>query len=285
VLETRNRISLKPIPSGVRACVILALVIFILSMLHNLVDRFIYYPMRYPQGAWNLQAASGAHEQWLTATDGTLLNAWWFPKAGAHFATLFLHGNGGNITHRVDHALAVLNAGSAFFVLDYRGYGKSKGHPSERGLYDDADAAYARLIELGYSPDRIVIQGESLGTAVAVDLAARRQGAAVILESPLMSAGKVADTVLPFLGSLFIRGFDTYSKISRVHVPVMVIHGDTDEIVPFSQGRNVFLAANEPKQFWAVPSAQHNNLLAVAGPEYVTRLRAFYCSLSHKLTR
>jgi uncharacterized protein len=284
-LETRSKISLKPTPRGVRACLAFALLVSILSMLQKLIDGFIYYPMRYPQGEWELQEPSGAQERWLTAADGTSLNAWWFPKAGAQFATLFLHGNGGNITHRIDHAHAVLKAGSAFFVLDYRGYGKSKGHPSERGFYDDADAAYSRVVQIGYAPDRIIIQGESLGTAVAVDLATRRRCAAVILESPLMSAGKVADTVLPFLGSLIVRGYDTYRKISQVHVPVMVIHGEADEIVPFSQGRNVFLAAHEPKQFWAVPGAQHNSLLEVAGPEYVTRLRAFYCSLTQKQTQ
>ncbi|MGI9072816.1 MAG: alpha/beta hydrolase [Bryobacteraceae bacterium] len=90
------------------------------------------------------------------------------------------------------------NAGSAFLVVDYRGYGKSQGEPSERGLYQDADAAYAELLHLGYGPERIVIQGESLGTAIAVDLAMRKQCAGVILESPLMSAGRMAGKVLPF---------------------------------------------------------------------------------------
>ena len=269
-------------PRGVRASLELAGLVALVLILEKLIDRFIYYPMRYPEGEWELQGVSGAEDQWLTAADGTMLHGWWFPKAGARFATLFLHGNAGNVTHRIDHAHAVLDAGSAFFVLDYRGYGKSKGHPSERGLYQDADAAYARLLQLGYPPDRIVIQGESLGTAVAVDLAMRRQCAAVILESSLMSAGKVAGTVVPFLGPLFVRGFDTYGKISRVHVPLLVIHGEADEIVPFSQGRNVFLAANEPKQFWAVPGAHHNDLLDMAVPEYVPRLRAFYCFVRQK---
>jgi uncharacterized protein len=251
-------------------------------MFESLADRLIYYPMRYPQGDWDLQAKLAAQDRWIQAGDGTQLNAWWFPKAEAHFATLFLHGNAGNVTHRIDHAQAILAAGSAFLVLDYRGYGKSHGQPSERGLYEDGDAAYDDLIRLGYTPDRIIVQGESLGTAVAVDLAIRRKCAAVILESPLMSAGKVAGTVLPFLGPLLVRGYDTHSKISRVRVPLLVIHGDADEIVPFSQGQSVFQAANAPKEFWPVSGAHHNDLMEVASSAYVVRLRSFYRSLVRK---
>jgi uncharacterized protein len=261
---------------GLRSGITLGVVVFTYAMFRGVADRFIYYPMRYPQGAWALQAQAGAEDRWLTTADGTRLNAWWFPKAGARFATVFLHGNAGNVTHRIDHAQAVLDAGSAFLVVDYRGYGKSEGHPSERGLYEDADAAYAEVLQLGYPPERIIVQGESLGTAAAVDLAMRKKCAGVILESPLMSAGRTAGTVLPFLGPLLIRGYDTYSKISSVHAPLMVIHGDADEIVPFSQGRAVFDAANEPKRFWAVSGAHHNDLLDVAGSEYAVHLRAFY---------
>jgi uncharacterized protein len=267
---------------GLHYGIALAAVVFAYSMFRNLADHFIYHPMRYPQGAWDLQAKAGAEDRWLTAADSTRLNAWWFPKADARFATVFLHGNAGNVTHRIDHAQAALNAGSAFLVVDYRGYGKSEGHPSERGLYQDADAAYQELLQLGYAPARIIVQGESLGTAVAVDLAARKQCAGVVLESPLISAGKVAGTVLPLLGPLFVRGYDTFSKISRVHAPLIVIHGDADEIVPFPQGLAVFDAANEPKRFWAVSGAHHNDLLDVAGSEYAAHLRAFYDVLGPK---
>jgi uncharacterized protein len=266
----------------VRLATALGAIVFTYSMLRSFADRFIYYPMRYPQGTWQLQVKVGAEERWLTAADGTRLSAWWFPKSDARFATVFLHGNAGNVTHRIDHALSVLNAGSAFLVVDYRGYGKSEGHPSERGLCEDADAAYAELLKLGYAPGRIIVQGESLGTAIAVDLATRKGCAGVILESPFMSAGKIAGTVLPFFGRLLITGYDTYGKISRVHAPLMVIHGDADEIVPFSQGRAVFDAANQPKQFWAVSGAHHNDLLDVAGSEYAANLRAFYRLLGPK---
>jgi fermentation-respiration switch protein FrsA (DUF1100 family) len=248
-------------------------------MLQHLVDRLVYYPMPYPQGDWNLQAQAGAQDVWLTTRDGIRLNAWWFPLPDSRLATLFLHGNAGNVTHRIDHAHAIRSAGSAVLVLDYRGYGKSQGHPTERGLGLDADAAYDALLQLGYGAGQVVIQGESLGSAVAAELASRHPCAGLILESPLASLSEMASTVLPVLGPLVAHGFNTKTLIRQVHVPLLVVHGEADEIVPFSQGQAVFAAANPPKDFWGVPTAQHNDLLYVAGDEYTPRLRAFYHSL------
>jgi fermentation-respiration switch protein FrsA (DUF1100 family) len=260
----------------------MTLLLLIFLMLRGLVDRFVYYPMPYPQGDWALQAQAGAQDLWLTTKDGIRLNAWWFPKPGSRFATLFLHGNAGNVTHRIDHAHAITTAGSSILVLDYRGYGKSKGHPTEQGLYLDADAAYDALTQRGFRPNQIILQGESLGTAVAVELASRRPCAGLILESPLTSLSNMAGAVLPVLGPLLAHGFDTGRKIGQVHAPLLVIHGDADEIVPFSQGQAVFRAANPPKELWRVPGAHHNDLLYIAGDEYVTRLRAFLQPLGQR---
>jgi uncharacterized protein len=267
------------------ACAVILLSALLPLMLRHIVNQFVYYPMRYPQGDWDLQAALGAEDVWLTTRDGVQLNAWWFPSAGSQIATLFLHGNAGNVTHRVDHAQAVKDAGSAILVIDYRGYGKSKGQPGEHGLYLDAAAGYEKLRRLGYSADRIILHGESLGTAVAVDLASRERCAGVILESPLASLSEMAGQVLPIIGPLLAHGFNTDKKIRRVHAPLLIIHGDADEVVPFSQGQAVFKAANEPKQFWQIPGAHHNDLLYVAGPSYVARVRAFYQTLSQEPRR
>ena len=111
---------------------------------------------------------------WLQAADGVKLHAWWLKAPGSRVATLFLHGNAGNVTHRAGHMLAIAEAGSSVLVIDYRGYGRSEGRPDEAGLYADAEAAYQHLLAAGYTPDRIVLHGESLGTAVAVELASRR---------------------------------------------------------------------------------------------------------------
>lgn len=249
------------------------------AMLRRFVDQFVYFPMKYPDGDWERQSKAGGEDLWLTAKDGVQLNTWYFPQRKAKYITLFLHGNAGNVTHRVDHAEAVKQAGSAVVVLDYRGYGKSKGRPTERGLYEDADAAYNELTRRGYTSSQIILHGESLGTAVATELASRRKCAALILESPLASLSHMAGQVVPVLGPALAHGFDTKSRIAKIHVPLLILHGDADEVVPFSQGRAVFERANEPKTFWTVSRARHNDLLYVAGGEYVPRLRAFYASL------
>ena len=155
--------------------------VVIYGLLYWLAGRSVYYPMRHPDGMWELQQQTGAADVWLTATDGVKVHAWWTPAREARFATLFLHGNAGNVTHRTGHIGEITAAGSSILVIDYRGYGKSEGSPSEAGLYRDAGAAYDHLTAAGYKPDRIVVHGESLGTAVAVELAARRPCAGVVL--------------------------------------------------------------------------------------------------------
>ena len=252
------------------------------AMLHRFVDQFVYFPMRYPDGDWETQRRAGAEDVWLTSKDGVQLNAWYFPQREAKYITLFLHGNAGNVTHRVDHAEAVKQAGSAVVVLDYRGYGKSQGRPTERGLYEDADAAYDELTRRGYASNQIILHGESLGTAVATELASRRKCAALILESPLASLSRMAGQVVPIVGPVLAHGFNTESRIAKIHVPLLIIHGDADDVVPFSQGRTVFERANQPKTFWGVSHARHNDLLYVAGHEYVPRLRAFYASVASR---
>jgi len=263
-----------------RAWIIAALLVFIWLLLGRLIDRLVYYPSTYPEGNWELQTKAGAQDVWITTADGVRLNAWWFPRRGSSFATLFLHGNAGNVTDRIDHAEAIKEAGSAVLVIDYRGYGKSSGRPGERGLNLDAEAGYAALLNFGYDPTHIILQGESLGTAVAARLASRRPTAGLILESPLASLSDMAARMAPIIGPLLVRGFDTKTTIARVHCPLLVIHGDADEIVPFRQGQMVFAAANSPKEFWRVAGAHHNDLLYAAGAEYVPHLRVFYNSLA-----
>jgi uncharacterized protein len=132
----------------------------------------------------------------LTASGFT----WWIMAPQASLVTLYLHGNAGNVTHRFLQIREITAGGSSVLMLDYRGYGKSGGSPSEHGLYADADAAYLYLLDHGYSARHIVLQGESLGTAVAVDLASRKECAGVVLEAAFTSGRDVANTVLPLIG-------------------------------------------------------------------------------------
>jgi hypothetical protein len=245
------------------------------GVLWFLAQRAAYFPARYPEGLWELQGQIGAEDVWLNPK----IHAWWVPVREARLATLFFHGNAGNLTHRAYRVPEWQAAGSSVLMVDYRGYGKSRGSPSEKGLYEDGDSAYQWLLARGYSPERIVIHGESLGTAVAVDLASRRKCGAVILEAPFTSGREMAGRLLPVLGPLIFRGFDQIGKIPRVEAPLLVIHGDRDEVLPFEMGQRLFEAAREPKQFWRVEGARHNDLIQRAGTRYRERLRQFYTGL------
>jgi uncharacterized protein len=253
-----------------------AVAAFASSIFYWAANRSLYHPFQYPSGYWAGQEKIGARDVWLAAADGVKLHGWWVEAPGSPVATLFLHGNGGNLTHRMGHMRAIPEAGSSVLALDYRGYGRSDGRPDEAGLYADAEAAYQHLRAAGYAPDRIVLHGESLGTAVAVELASRRPCAGLILEAPFNAASEVARGVLPVLGPMVIRSFDSRERIKLVRAPVLIIHGDRDTIIPQALGRALFEQANEPKSFWSVAGADHNNLREACGAEYVDRLRAFY---------
>ena len=247
--------------------------------LSYIASRFVYFPTKYPEGPWQAQTLLHATDVWLDTADGVRIHAWWIPSDGASLVTLHLHGNGGNITHRYLRFQEIAAAGSAVLALDYRGYGKSHGRPTETGLYRDADAAYDYLLQTGFRPDQIVIHGESLGTAVAVDLAARRPCAAVVLEAPFTSAKDVAQTVVPVIGPMLIWGFDSRAKIARIHAPVLLVHGDRDKVIPLRLGQDLSAAAHEPKSFWLVPGAGHNDIAEVAGAGYRQHLHGLYESL------
>ncbi|MGA3042847.1 MAG: alpha/beta hydrolase, partial [Bryobacteraceae bacterium] len=131
----------------------------------------------------------------------------------------------------------------------------------------------------GFRPDQIIIHGESLGTAVAVDLAARRPCAAVILEAPFTSAKDVAQTIAPVIGPMLIWGFDSRAKIGGIHAPIFFIHGDRDKVIPLRLGQDLFAAAHQPKSFWLVPGAGHNDIAETAGASYRQHLQSPYARL------
>jgi fermentation-respiration switch protein FrsA (DUF1100 family) len=248
--------------------------------LYFLANRSIYYPYKYPQGFWDLQHQVHATDAWIDTPDGVRLHAWFVAREGARWVTLYLHGNAGNITHRLPHIQEIVAAGSSILILDYRGYGKSSGRPTEKGLYIDSDAAFAHLLGMGYRADQIIIHGESLGTAVAVDLASRQPCAALILEAPFTSASDVAGTVLPILGPLLVSSYNSISKIRRIQAPKLFMQGDHDEIIPPRLGQALYAAAQPPKEFWVVEGAGHNGSLETAGPRDRQWVERFYGELA-----
>jgi len=215
----------------------------------------------------------------METSDGVKIHGWWVQREGSRLVTLFLHGNAGNITDRTRRIQEIVGAGSSILMLDYRGYGKSSGRPSEQGLYRDSEAGFIYLLGKGYRAEQIVLHGESLGSAVAIDLASRRPCAGLILEAPFTSASDVAATVVPFAGPLLVRSYNSLPKIRWIRAPKLFMQGDRDEVVPLWIGQKLFAAAQGSKTFWVIPGAGHNDILESAGAEYGHRLRAFYESL------
>lgn len=197
-------------------------------------------------------------------------------------AWLFFHGNGGNLSARLDQLLDIhRRIGASIFVFDYRGYGLSEGVPTEEGTLLDAQAALRELTaRLGGPPARVVYFGRSMGGAIAARLAIERPPAALILESPPPSIPDLAHLYIPWtrfspLRLIMRTRYETKRHIRRVTAPVLVIQGDSDETVPAQLGRRVFDAANEPKQWLLVPGAGHN-LADQAAPElYYRAIRKF----------
>ncbi len=249
-------------------------------VLNFLARQATFHPAKYPAGFWDHQKQLRAEDVWLQTSDAVRIHAWMLrPHEKTALLTVYLHGNAGNLTHRIDHMLEITSAGSNLFLVSYRGYGKSEGSPTEEGIYRDADAAYQYLAEQGYAPRQIVVHGESLGTAPAVDLASRRPCAGVILEAPFPSARAVASRVLPLIGPLVVSGLETAQKIPLLQAPLLIMHGDQDEVIPYDLGRQVFAAAREPKEFWTIPGAHHNDIIQTAGSQYRQRLKAFYAQV------
>ena len=241
-----------------------------------LVDRVLFQPTR---GRWMSLAQLGiqGEEVSLRTEDGVELHAFFLPVRAADRAILFLHGNAGNASHRLPNAALLAGLGAHVLVPDYRGYGLSSGTPSERGVYADARAALAWLLdERDLAERRIVVFGRSLGGAVAVDLAQQRDLAGVILESTFSSVSDAADQLLgPPLG-LTLRGrFDSAAKISGVRVPLLFIHGERDNVIPIALGRRLYELAPEPKSWTSLANAGHNDTVELGGRAYLERIGAF----------
>jgi hypothetical protein len=230
----------------------------------------IYFPVK------EIEATPGMvgikyEDVWLKTEDGTKINGWFVPNKNSRKVILFFHGNGGNISHRLDkigffHALP-----ANVFVIDYHGYGRSEGAPSEENLYRDAKAAYQYLIsEKKFYPQQIVVYGSSLGGVVAVDLATKKEIGGLILQSTFTSAKDMAVRMNPLYRRpiVWIRSsFDAIGKIGKVRVPVLIIHSREDEMVPYQMSIALFEKASHPKKLLILEKGGHNDFIVT--PEYI----------------
>ncbi|RKX32378.1 MAG: alpha/beta hydrolase [Candidatus Zixiibacteriota bacterium] len=192
------------------------------------------------------------------------LHGWYIPAEKERAVLLFCHGNAGNISHRLESIQLFNRLGLSVFIFDYRGYGRSGGEPSEEGTYKDAVGAWQWLIDKKqYAPERIVVFGRSLGGAVAAHLASEKNPKVLIIESAFTSVGDMGARIYPYMPvKLLIRyHYRTIDYIDRVKCPVMVIHSPDDELVSFKQGRRLYDAAREPKEFLEITGGHNGGFL------------------------
>jgi fermentation-respiration switch protein FrsA (DUF1100 family) len=208
----------------------------------------------------------------LKSSNGHQISAIYLVNPAARFTLLVSHGNAEDLGDDREWLEDLHQSGFSVLAYDYQGYGTSEGKPSEQGSYDDEEAAYNYLIGDRHTPaERIIIFGKSVGAGPAVHLAARKPAAALILQSPFLSAFRVL-TRIPLLP--FDR-FPNLRDIRQVRCPLLVIHGTADSVIPFWHGQKLFTAATGPKTLVAIPGADHNDLGQIAGPRYLDALRSF----------
>jgi uncharacterized protein len=244
-------------------------------------DRFIYFPER-SLTTTPADAGIGHRDIHFDTEDGVRLHGWWVPGREHELTVLWFHGNAGNLSDRVS-LLELLHhdLGVGVFMFDYRGYGASEGRPTEAGLYADARAALnATTAEADVRPEEIVLVGQSLGAAVAVELATDQRVRGVVLEAAFTSIPDMARHHYSFLPvwPLLRTDFDSESRIAEIDAPLLMLHGRHDEIVPIAMGRKVFVAAREPKEFNEVAGAGHNDVYLAE--DYMSTLGDFLDGLA-----
>ncbi len=259
---------------------VLALLLLYAVFLVACEDRIIYHPYKYPEGIWNPSSFDVQVEDvFFQSKDGTKLHGWYIPSANAKATLLWFHGNAGNLTHRLENIKRLQHLNLNIFIFDYRGYGKSEGKPDEAGIYQDSQAAYDFLIqEKKVAPLKdLFLFGRSLGGICAVEVASRNEAAGLILESVFTSAKDMAGKVFPLLpiGWVIRSRFSAIEKVPGLKLPKLFLHGTEDEIVPYKLGRKLYEAAAQPKEFYDIEGAGHNDTYEVGGREYFAALNRF----------
>lgn len=244
-------------------------------LLYLFQDRLVFFPG--PAPAVDPSAHGMEYRELaLTSSDGVRIHGWLLPAPEPRGALLFAHGNAGSIEHRLFPARVFRDMGLTVLLFDYRGYGKSAGRPSEEGTYRDAEAAYDFLAGEGFTPEQIAVYGESLGGAVAIELARRRRVACVVVESVFTSVPDLGQELYRWLPVRLLSRFryDNEAKVAALGVPLLVVHSPDDEIVPFAHGKAVFSAASEPKRF-LLTAGGHNGGGFLQRREWVEEARVF----------
>jgi fermentation-respiration switch protein FrsA (DUF1100 family) len=244
----------------------------------------VYHPMRQLQ-ATGAELGRPFENVFFKTSDGLELNGWFYPAAAnalrAQLVFVNCHGNGGNVSHRLGLYQALLNLGANVFALDYRGYGRSQGKPSEEGTYLDAQAAYDWLRQKGFAAQNIIPYGESLGGAIASELCVREPTGGLVLQSTFTSIPEIGRELYPWLPVRLLGTiqYDTRNKLPRLKIPVLIMHSKEDGLIGFRHSQENFAAANEPK-FFCELRGTHNDE-AWESPGFDTAMENFLAAVQH----
>ncbi len=252
-------------------------------------DRLVYFPAPYPTGRWDevdalrqkQQLGFELEDRFFDASDGVHLHAWLAknPKATPNGPfLLWFHGNAGNLTYFLDDYKATFsNLPVEGLLVEYRGFGRSEGDPSEEGLYADAEGAWTYLTQtLNVPPERIVVYGFSLGGGVATELASRHEPAGLVVQSSFTSIPDVANSIAPVVPDSWVKSqMRSVDKVAQIHCPKLFVHSTGDRLIPFELGKQLFQAASEPKAFYKIEGFGHNETLIGGGADYLNRLGQF----------
>ncbi|MGC1241816.1 MAG: alpha/beta hydrolase [Chryseosolibacter sp.] len=236
--------------------------VLLLMLLYTLQTKLIFYPGVLTRD-FKFKLSFGDEEIILTTSDGEKISALFFRNKSPD-VILYFHGNAGDLSGWQFVAEDFTSLGYNFMIIDYRGYGKSSGKLSEKGLYLDARAAYRYLTERGFAPEHILVYGRSIGSGIAVDLASSHGCKGLILESPFASLARLANEKFPFFfPSLYLRyRFDNMEKINSVRCPVLFLHGSDDTLIPPSHSEKLFRKFQGKKKLLMVDKGSHNDLHA-----------------------
>ncbi|MBU4312796.1 MAG: alpha/beta hydrolase [Candidatus Omnitrophica bacterium] len=254
---------------------IIVAAVFVVAYFRYFEHKSLYFPMKEIEFMPS-DVGLSYEDVYFNTDDGVRLNAWLVPAEDSRFTLLFCHGNGGNISHRIDKIEILNKLGLDIFIFDYRGYGKSEGRPSEKGFYRDMEAAYNYLIsEKNVSPERMILYGESLGGAVAIDLAAKKTAKALITESTFSCTKDMVRVLFPVFPTFLISSnFDSATKIKKLTIPKLIIHSKNDDIVPFEHSLKLLKLSPEPKKH-VVLMGNHNSAFLDSRDTYVSGIREF----------
>jgi fermentation-respiration switch protein FrsA (DUF1100 family) len=222
------------------------------------------------------QLPPGVEELFIPTDDGQRLQCYWLPRPSSGRVLIYFNGNSGNLAHRLTDLMRLAEMDINVLGAGYRGFGKSTGRPSERGIYKDGRAALDHVMRRGFKMEQIILLGYSLGTTVVVDIAQGQALGGLVLVTPLTS-GKAVAQVRGYGPFAWFAGnkFNALSKIDRLRSPMLIVHGTADEVIPLSMGEQIFAAAREPKKMVVIDGAHHSDISFFAPELYLGAIRDF----------